>query len=89
VADADGNPVPAATIRTDPLPSGDFSLRLSQLPAGTDGKFVVPGVPVGCNYNLVVENSRTSKQHRVAFYEKAVVRPGETTDVGEIRFKGD
>jgi hypothetical protein len=89
VADVDGNSVSAATIRSDPRPSGDFSLRLSQIPAGTDGKFVVTGVPVGCDYNLVVEDSRTSKQHRVAFYEKAVVRPGETTDVGEIRFKGD
>ncbi len=89
VADVDGNPVLAATIRTDPVPGGSYSLSLGHVSTGTDGKFVVPDVPVGCNYDLVVESGRTSKQRRVAFHQNAVVRPGETTDVGEIRFKGD
>src|SRR5262249_27562221 len=85
VAGGGDTPAPGATCGPDRFPGAIFSCRLSKTPAGTDGKFVVPGVPVGCDYNLAVEDSRTSKHHRVAFYEKAVVRPGETTDVGEIR----
>ena len=34
VVDADGNPVPGATVRPDVLPRGDFSLRLSQVGDG-------------------------------------------------------
>jgi hypothetical protein len=87
VADADGNPVSGATIRTDPLPGGDFSLSLAQVASGSDGRFVVPNVPVGCEYTLVVESRLEPKNRRVAFSEKKSVRPGETTEVGEIRFK--
>jgi protocatechuate 3,4-dioxygenase beta subunit len=91
VADAEGHPVPAATIRTDPLPSGSFMLSLGQeVATGQDGKFLIPNVPAGCNYQLIVESEMlTPKKQRVAFYNPAKVRPGETTDVGEIRFKRD
>ena len=87
VADADGNPVSGATIRTDPLPGGDFSLSLGQVASGNEGRFIVPDVPIGCEYTLVVESRLTAKDRRVAFATKKAVRPGETTDVGEIRFK--
>jgi len=89
VADVDGNPVSGATIRTDPLPGGDFSLSLGQVVSGTEGRFVVPDVPIGCKYSLVVESGFAAKHRRVAFSENATVRPGESTDVGEIRFKRD
>ncbi len=56
VADADGNPVSGATIRTDPLPGGGFSLSLGQVASANEGRFVVPNVPVGCEYTLVVES---------------------------------
>ena len=89
VADADGNPVSGATIRTDPQPGGSFSLSLGQVATDKEGRFVVPDVPIGCKYSLVVESGLASKNRRVAFFENATVRPGESTDVGEIRFKRD
>jgi hypothetical protein len=45
-------------------------------------------VPTGCEYGLVAEAGTMLKERRVAF-GKAAVKPGETTDVGEIRFKND
>ena len=89
VADVDGNPVSGATIRTDPLPGGDFNLRLSRVASDREGRFVVPKVPDGCKYNLVVESGIAPKSRRVAFFRDASVRPGETSDVGDIRFKND
>jgi Carboxypeptidase regulatory-like domain len=89
ILDADGNPVSGATIRTDPEPGGDFSISLPQVASDMDGRFTVPDVPTGCEYSLAVESGATIKQRRVAFFQHAAVRPGETTDVGEIRFKKD
>ena len=89
VEDADGNPVCGATIRTDPQPGGDFSLSLGQIASDKDGRFVVPNVPIGCSYSLVAEGQLTAKDRRVAFSENVAVRPGESTDVNEIRFKND
>jgi hypothetical protein len=89
VADVDGNPVSGATIRTDPQPGGDFSLHLGQVVSDKEGRFVVPNVPIGCKYNLVVESGLASKNRRVAFSSDVTVRPGESTDFGEIRFKRD
>ncbi len=89
ILDPDGNSVSGAWIRTDPLPGGDFSLSLSRVASDKEGKFVVPDVPIGCKYTLVVESGIAPKGRRVAFIENASVRPGETTDVGDIRFKND
>ena len=89
VADVDGNPVSGATIRTDPQPGGDFSLSLAQVASGNEGRFAVPNVPIGCEYTLVVQSGIASKDRRVAFTENTTVRPGESTDVGEMRFKRD
>jgi hypothetical protein len=90
VADADGIPVPGATVRTDVLPHGDFGLSLPQVATDEDGRFRVPDVPTGCNYALAVESIEAIKRRRHAFSGKDItVEPGATTDVGEIRFKND
>ncbi|WP_165226824.1 M56 family metallopeptidase [Aquisphaera insulae] len=89
VADAEGAPVQGARVRTDPLPGGDYSLSLGQVPTDERGRFVVTDVPVGCEYGMVVESSGSMTRMRVAFRKKASVRPGETTDVGEIKFGKD
>jgi beta-lactamase regulating signal transducer with metallopeptidase domain/protocatechuate 3,4-dioxygenase beta subunit len=89
VTDADGSSVSGASIRTDPLPGGDFSLSLaSRIASDHKGKFVVPNVPTGCNYSVAVE-SGTGRNHRFTFFQNAAVRPGEITDVGDIAFKND
>ena len=89
VADANGNPVPGATVRPDLLPSGDFTLNLPQVATDERGGFVVPDMPVGCDYGLAVETLVAIKNRKFTFLDKATVKPGETTDVGEIRFKND
>jgi len=89
VVDAGGNPVPGATVRPDLLPGGDFSLSLAQVATDRHGRFLVPEVPAGCDYGLAVESPGGIRERRFAFLKKASVKPGETTDVGEIRFKND
>ncbi|APW63706.1 carboxypeptidase regulatory-like domain-containing protein [Paludisphaera borealis] len=89
VVDADGVGVSGARVRPDLLPSGDFSARLAAVSTDEKGKFVVPDVPTGCDYGLAVDSLGAIKSMRFAFFEKAVVKPGETTDVGEIRFGKD
>ena len=90
VVDADGHPVQVATVRPDLLPGGDFSLSLPQVTTDEKGRFEVPDVPTGCDYSLNVDSSMGAvKDLRFTFLERATVKPGETTDVGEIRFKND
>jgi beta-lactamase regulating signal transducer with metallopeptidase domain/protocatechuate 3,4-dioxygenase beta subunit len=86
IVDADGNPVAGATIRPGLKPGGDYSLGLAQVASGKDGRFTVPNVPTGCGYSLVAESGTSVSRRRYAFND-ANVRPGETTDVGEIRWK--
>ncbi len=86
--DADGSPVPGATLRVDVEPGDGFVHTLTTVAADRDGRFEVPNVPAGCEYGLVVESGTMIKDHRVAF-SKATVKPGETTDVGDIRFEND
>lgn len=89
VMDSEGASVSGASVRSDLLPSGDFSLNLGQVGTDSDGRFRVADVPTGCDYSLVIEHGAANRDRRVAFYETAHVRPRETTDVGEIRFKKD
>lgn len=89
VVDARGNPVPGATIRPDALPGGDFSLSLSQVATDQNGRFLVSQVPVGCDYSLAVESPGGLRGRQFAFLDKATVKAGETTEVGDIRFKND
>ena len=88
VVDADGNPVAASTMRVDVHPTEGFLHQLTTVAADRDGRFEIPNVPVGCEYGLVAQSGTMIKQRRVAF-ATANVKPGETTDVGEIRFKND
>jgi hypothetical protein len=87
VLDADGSPVSGATVWVSLLPSGDYSLSLDRVTTDKRGYFQVPDVPTGCEYSLVVESGATKKERKVAFFPKASVRPGQATDVGDIRFK--
>jgi hypothetical protein len=86
IVDPDGNPVSGATIRSNLKPVEDFSPGLRQIACGSDGRFTVPNVPTGCDYSLVAESGAGSTHRRVAFKD-AAVRPGETTDVGDIPLK--
>jgi beta-lactamase regulating signal transducer with metallopeptidase domain/protocatechuate 3,4-dioxygenase beta subunit len=89
VVDASGNPVEGATIRPDLLPHGDFGTSLAQVTTDQSGRFLVPEVPTGCDYALAAESPGMNRDRRFAFLKKATVKPGETTDVGDIRFKND
>jgi Carboxypeptidase regulatory-like domain len=89
VVNAEGAPVTGATIRPDLLPGGDYSLRLSEVSTDVDGRFLVTDVPTGCEYSLAADSREEMKKRRFAFSEKLTVRPGKTTDAGEIRFKRD
>jgi hypothetical protein len=42
--------------------------------------------PTGCDYGLAVETNGSIKGRMFAYHRKAAVKPGETTDVREIRF---
>jgi hypothetical protein len=86
IVDPDGNPVSGGTIRPGLKPSGDFSLGLPQIACGSDGRFTVPNVPIGCDYYLVAESGANITQRRFVVKD-AAVRPGETTDVGDIKLK--
>ncbi len=89
-ADADGNPISGATIRVVPYPqtSGGFSLELGRFATGEGGRFSLANVPTGCEYRLYFESGNGTKDTKFTRCS-ATVRPGETTDVGEIRFKND
>jgi beta-lactamase regulating signal transducer with metallopeptidase domain len=86
--DADGRPLPRTKIRPDLKPGGDFGLNLGQVVADADGRFEVNDVPTGCDYTMFAEAGTMLKDFRQAWVE-AKVKPGETTDVGDIRFKKD
>jgi hypothetical protein len=88
-ADSGGNPVAGATIRTELLPAGDFALNLEQVLTDTDGRFRVLDVPTGCNDRIAVQFSGARNKLQFGYHDKTGVKPGETTDVGEIRFKSD
>jgi len=86
IVDPDGNPVSGATIRPSLKPVEDYSPSLPQVAAGKDGRFTVPNVPTGCGYSLVAESGAMISRLRFVVKD-AAVRPGETTDVGDIQLK--
>jgi protocatechuate 3,4-dioxygenase beta subunit len=90
VVDADGHPVPGASVGPIVLPSGDFGMMLAKVATDGQGRFLVPDAPAGCEYQLAVDSQAGPvRNRRFAFVEKVAVKPGETTDVGDIRFKND
>lgn len=86
IVDPDGKPVLGATIRCKPLPGDNFYIMLPEVGSGQDGRFTVPDVPTGSGYTGVVYTGDLLGRRQVAF-ENATVRPGETTDIGDIRWK--
>jgi len=89
VLDPADSPVPGALIHTIPLPSGDFSLRLPQVKTDEQGRFIVPDVAVGCDYQIHAEFGALLKDRRLSSFEKVAVKPGATTEFGDLRIKGD
>jgi protocatechuate 3,4-dioxygenase beta subunit len=83
--DADGRALPGSKVRPDLLPGGDFGLSLGKVVSDADGRFEVADVPTGCDYTMFSEAGTMSKDYRQAWVN-AKVKPGETTDVGDIRF---
>jgi beta-lactamase regulating signal transducer with metallopeptidase domain/protocatechuate 3,4-dioxygenase beta subunit len=86
IVDPDGNPVSGASIRPVLKPGGDYGLILPEIGCGNDGRFTLADVPTGCDYTLTAENRSAMARRRVAF-TAAAVRPGETTDLGDIALK--
>jgi hypothetical protein len=86
IVDDNDNPVSGATIQPIPKPVGDYSLRFPEGASGKDGRFTVPDVPTGCEYSLLFESHAPAMRRRFVV-DDAAVRPGETTDVGDIRLK--
>jgi beta-lactamase regulating signal transducer with metallopeptidase domain/protocatechuate 3,4-dioxygenase beta subunit len=82
VVDPDGQPVAVATIRPDLLPGGDFGESLRGAVTDNDGRFRVDNVPVGCDYSLLVFPPAKVGQWLAS--KEVAVRPGKTTDVGDI-----
>ena len=86
VADADGEPISGATVQAQLLPFGTNHPSLARVATGSDGRFRVSDVPSGGDYSLMIL-SGTNLGARQRVTAQAKVRPGETTDVGEVRFQ--
>jgi hypothetical protein len=88
IVDHDGDPVSGATIEcyAKQLVPGFPIQLLPMLASGPDGRFTVANVATGCGYTLVVQEARPALEFgRLGFARRDVtVRPGETTDLGEI-----
>lgn len=85
----EGTPIMGVRVRTDPLPQGNYGPSLGEVTTDEQGRFHVPDVPVGCDYALMLEYGTLVKNLHFANVETVVVRPGDTTDVGKVRFKKD
>jgi 5-hydroxyisourate hydrolase-like protein (transthyretin family) len=88
IVDEDGAAVPAASVSTYVFPLEDDPLHLAEVSSDADGRFVVTDVPIGAEYSVNVRGGPTVKSNPYARAEKVVVKPGETADVGELRFGG-
>jgi hypothetical protein len=86
VAGADGAPVSGATIKTRTQPVGELRPHLDDVASDEDGRFTLRDVPIGCGYQITVYALRSNGSIRLTSVENVFVKPGETTDVGEVRF---
>ncbi len=85
--ETDGKPAMAVAIRTAVF--GHFDRSLDEVATDADGRFLVAGVPVGCQYELQVE-STTADEAGTGYTSPSgpeakpvSVRPGQTTDLGD------
>lgn len=85
VIEPPGVPIQGARIRISVAPSQDFAVRLPLVFTDNDGRFRADDVPAGCDYDLVVERHDGTHARDITGTH-ASVRPGETTDLGEVRF---
>ncbi|MHB1558389.1 MAG: M56 family metallopeptidase [Isosphaeraceae bacterium] len=86
VVDADNQPVPGALVGTQPQPGGDFSPRLPEIVSGKDGRFSFTNIPVGCQYGLFARSGASYVDTKFAVRRDINVRPGEMTDIGDLKF---
>ncbi len=86
VVDADGQPVPGALVGTHPQPGGAFSPRLPEVVSGKDGRFTFANIPVGCQYGVYARSGASYVDTKFAWKKDITVRPGETTDIGDLKF---
>ncbi len=87
IVDRDDNPVSGASIHCYPKESTmDYRIQLPELSSGPDGRFTLANVPTGCGYSIVAEGHSlaTDVSERGFATRDLTVRPGETTDLGEI-----
>jgi hypothetical protein len=89
VVDADGAASPGASIMTLLFPPEDYPLQLGEVSSDANGRFAVTNVPIGGEYGVYVRGAPSVKSNPYAKAEKVVVKPGETTDVGELRLGGN
>jgi beta-lactamase regulating signal transducer with metallopeptidase domain/protocatechuate 3,4-dioxygenase beta subunit len=87
VVDADDQPIVGATVNASMKPVEDYHPSLPDVVTDRAGRFRVPGVPVGCDYRLSVHRNRTNARSFNTTWGDATVKPGETTDVGDVKFK--
>ncbi|MGQ0637173.1 MAG: M56 family metallopeptidase [Planctomycetaceae bacterium] len=80
--DADANPLVGSSVRFTVLPAGNFGRYLPDVGTDKDGRFRHRGVLPGCEYVVFVEG----KQMVETLAEKLSVNPGETIDLGTLRF---
>ena len=89
VLDPDGNPVPLAEARPSVVATESHFLSFKRgVTTDEEGRFAIADVAVGCDYVVsVVAVGSAAKDFRLVSFAKTTVRPGATTDLGEVRFK--
>ena len=88
VSDAAGKPAPFVNIRA--YVRNHWDLSLAEVSTDRNGRFVVSSVPVGHEYEIDAQVTETNEAGAVTISggqsaKPVVVRPGQTSDAGEIR----
>jgi protocatechuate 3,4-dioxygenase beta subunit/5-hydroxyisourate hydrolase-like protein (transthyretin family) len=80
ILNVDGQPVSGMSLRTDVLPTGDFSPQLPPVATDAEGRFQVTLLP-GCKYQLI-GNGGGFQYVEVA--KDVAIKPGVTKDLGTV-----
>ena len=89
ITDEEGMPYAEAVVRLDFLFSDKTTRTLTTVFSASDGRFNLTDVPVGVEYVLGIQGKPSSaNSQRSASHEQTAVKPGETTDVGDISIQG-